>query len=227
MHLWIVKMKKAIITGGSSGLGYEISKQLLKNNYKIVNISRTDSDLNVENISTDLTKNSDIIKAVEKIKVDHSDVNLLMLCSGVMHWFDIGKNPIKIIDNDINVNLTGNIKFVDSLMPLIEKNKGDVVVIGSTCSFKTYPGLSVYSASKFGILGYIESLQVEYKNKDVRIFGIHPGGFRSNLHIKAGSKFDPKRLMDPEDLAKLVLTLIKLPRNMEVSEIIINRKNPD
>ncbi len=217
---------KAIITGASSGLGHEIARTLLEEKVAVVNVSRSPSKLKLENVPTDLTKNDNIEKAVKEIKELHADAALLVLCSGVLHWRPIGENSQELIDHDIGVNLAGVMKFADGILPLIEKNHGDVIVIGSTSAFNIYPGSAVYTAAKHGVLGYIKALQAEYKKKDVRILGIHPGGFKSNLHIKAESAIDPEKLMEPKDLAELILHLTKLPRNMEVSEIIINRKNP-
>jgi short-subunit dehydrogenase len=115
---------------------------------------------------------------------------------------------------------------VDGIMPIIKKNRGDVVIVGSTSSFTTSAGSSLYCAAKHGVLGYIKALQTEFANEDVRIHGIHPGGFKSQFHIKAQSKLKQEVLMDPDELAAMILSFVALPRNMQVSEIIINRKNP-
>ena len=64
-------MKKAVITGASSGLGHEISLQLIEKGIKVINLSRTESKLDVLNIKTDLTKQEDIIKATSKIQEEH------------------------------------------------------------------------------------------------------------------------------------------------------------
>ena len=116
------------------------------------------------------------------------------------------------------------IKIVDGLLPIIKKNRGDVIIIGSTSSFNTPPGSSIYCAAKHGVLGYIKALQAECKTEDVSILGIHPGGFRSQFHIKAETKINYATLIDPKEIAQLILYLLALPRNMEISEIIINRK---
>ncbi len=217
-------MKKSVIIGASGGIGHEIASALLKKDVKVVNLSRTPSKLNIQNVKIDLTKNNDISKAIRTITKEHDDLDLLVLCAGVMHWHNIGENTASEIDNDFAVNLTGQIKLADGLMALIKKNKGDVVVIGSTGSFVTSTGGAIYAATKHGILGYIKSLQAELKKEDVRIIGLHPGGFQSQLHIKAGSDLKQEDLMDPKYLAKILISALELPRDMEVSEIIINRK---
>ncbi len=218
--------KKAIITGGSSGLGYAVAAMLLKNGSTVVNASRTGCDLGCEHLPTDLTDNGSIARMVETVRKNHQDCNLLVSCAGLMHWAEVGKNPISQVDGDLAVNLTGMIKVVDGIMPIIKKNRGDVVIVGSTSSFTASAGSSLYCAAKHGVLGYIKALQTEFANDDVRIHGIYPGGFKSQFHIKAKSNLKQETLMDPDDLAALILSFVALPRNMQVSEIIINRKNP-
>jgi short-subunit dehydrogenase len=217
-------MKKAVITGASGGLGRVIASKLIQEGIMVVNLSRTSSNLPVTNIKTDLTNNKDITNAIKIINKNHRDADVLILCSGVMHWHNIGETPIKEVDGDFMVNVTGLIKLTDGIAPLIKKNKGDIVIIGSTSSFICYPRSSVYNSTKHAILGYIKSLQQEYKDEDVRIIGFHPGGFKSRFHIKAGSKLKQRELMDPDYLADLIIYALKLPRNMQVSEIIISRK---
>jgi NADP-dependent 3-hydroxy acid dehydrogenase YdfG len=219
-------MKKAIITGASSGLGREIASKLIEKGVAVINLSRTPSKLSVTNIKTDLTKNDDIKKAIEIINKEHQDADVLILCSGVLHWHKVGENLIEEIDSDFATNITGSIKLTDGVISILKKNKGDIAVIGSTSSFICYPASSVYNAAKHAVLGFIKSLQAEYKKDDVRIIGFHPGGFKSQLHIKAGTGLKPENLMDPKDLANLLVFILNLPRNMEISEIIINRKKP-
>ena len=216
-------MKKAIITGASGTLGKEISKLLIKKEYKIINISRNESKL-ATNIKTDLTKDEDINQAIEIINKEHKDFNLLIHCSGVLHHNKIGEIKNKEIDDDFSVNIIGVIKLTDKLIPLIKENKGDIVIIGSSGSFKGSADSPVYNSAKHAVLGYVRSLQELLKKEGVRVIGFYPGGFKGQFHIKAQSPLEQETLMDPKDLAKLIVSFIELPKNTEVSEIIVNRR---
>jgi NADP-dependent 3-hydroxy acid dehydrogenase YdfG len=216
--------KKALVTGASSGLGRAVAAVLIGSGVNVVAVSRTRPRLDCLHIKTDLTLDASIARTLRQVRKKHADCDLLVQCAGVLHWNNAGETPRKQIDADCAVNLIGMMKIADGLMPIISKNNGDIVIVGSTSSFNTPPGSSVYCAAKHGVLGYIKALQAECRNRDVRIIGIHPGGFKSQLHIKAGTRIGRSTLMDPEDIARLIVSLIALPRNMEVSEIIINRK---
>jgi len=217
-------MKKAVITGASSGLGHEIALKLIEKGIRVVNLSRTESKLDIINIKTDFSRHGDVVKAIDVIKKEHKDVDLLVLCAGVLHRHFVGDTPLEEIDLDFSINVTGSIKLTDGLISLIKKNKGDIVIVGSTSSFVTYGESSVYNAAKHAILGYIKSLQVEMKKENVRVVGFHPGGFQSQLHIKAGSDLKQEELMDPKYLAKLLMSILELPRSVQVSEVIMDRK---
>lgn len=220
-------MKKAIITGASSGLGKEIAKKLLSKNVYVVNLSRHPCDLEgVENITLDLANQENLEQALALLSEKHPDVDLLVLNSGVLHWHELGEQSSKEVDDDFMINVTSSIKIVNKLASFLKKNSGDVVVIGSTSGYKFYPGNVVYSSSKFAVRGLIGALQADLKKEDVRVIGVHPGGMRTQLHEKAGSGLKPETLMDPEAIADLIVYTLGLPRQVEVSEIIINRKNP-
>ncbi len=212
-------MKKAIITGASNGLGYEVASKLIKKGVKVVNISRTESDLKLTNIKADLSNSQDIVNAIGMIKKEHSDFNFLILNSGIMPLAEIGKTDFDV-DNVFRVNVTGAIKLVDGLIEIVKKNKGDILVVGSTASFKSGLAHGVYSSSKHAILGYIRTLQTELKDCDVRVIGFHLGGFNSNLRGRGVIK---KGYMDPKDLAKFMVGILELPRGIQVSEVIIDR----
>lgn len=180
-------MKKAVITGATGGLGHEIAKKLLEKGIKVVNLSRNKSSLDITHIEVDLRNNKKITDATDIIKRDHQDTDLLILCSGVLHRNLVGEINKDDIDNDFGVNIASQIKIVNELLPIIKKNKGDIVIVGSTSSFVANLDEVLYASTKHAVLGFIKSLQVQLKNDPVRVIGFYPGGFKSEFHIKAKS----------------------------------------
>ena len=113
-------MKKAIITGASSGLGKSIGTILRNKKVKVVNLSRTKS--NFEDIKTDLTNNENIGNTISLIKKQHSDLDLLILNAGIMPIKKVGKIDFDV-DETFSINVNSNIKLVNGLISIIKKIK--------------------------------------------------------------------------------------------------------
>jgi len=210
-------MVKVLITGASSGLGLEVGKLYEEKGFEVVNLSRNKSQF--QDISLDLSNDESISRAIKNIKDNHSEFEAIILNSGIMPLAKVGEIDFDI-DDMFKVNITGTIKLVNALLNLIKKNKSDIVFVGSTASLKGYENHSAYCASKHAVEGFIKSLQVEMKNEPVRVIGFHPGGFNSNLRggiIKEG-------YIKPKDCATLMIQILELPKTVEVSQIVINRK---
>lgn len=214
-------MRKAIITGASSGLGLEVARLLQEKGVKVINLSRSKTDF--QDLYADLAEDKTIFSAIKAIKKQHADFDLLILNAGVYLKAEMGKFDFESdydVDKNFRVNITGSMKLVNGLISLMKKNHADIVVVGSTSAFKNSEEV-VYTATKQAVLSFIRSLQAQLKHEDVRVIGFHPGRFNSNLRgknvVKEGS-------MDAKDLAVAMLNALSLPRSMEVSEIIINRK---
>ncbi len=92
---------------------------------------------------------------------------------------------------------------------------------------KAYVDQAVYGASKWAVRGFTKNLQEEFKGKPNRVISFCPGGFKTKLFEKATGIDNTENggeWMKPEDLALLLKQILDLPKNMEVSEIVINRK---
>ena len=199
-------MVQALITGGSSGLGYELSKLLLKD-FNITNLSRTVSDLKVKNIKIDLGDSKKLKKTISKLSSE--DFSLLILNAGSLHWRKIGEIPYDEIDTDFKINITSMIKITNGIINQIIKNRGTIIIIGSTAAYNTHDGGSVYTSSKYAVKGFVKALQHDLKNSDVRILGLHPGGFKSELHKRGGLKRSDKIRPSSKDIANKIYKIYK------------------
>jgi len=222
----IFKMEKAIISGVSEGLGYEIAKLFIENNIEVVGISRKTPDLNIKHIKLDLTNYDDLEKGINIIKKEHSDFDILINCAGVLNVVELEELNIMQTDNLFKVNILSPLILTSKLISIIKKNEADIVNISSTVGLKAYEKQLAYGASKWAVRGMTKNLQLELKKTKCRVIGFNPGGFKSKIFEKAtGIKTElGDDWMEPKELAKLILQILKLPKNMEVSEITVNRK---
>lgn len=112
------------------------------------------------------------------------------------------------------------------LIEKIKKDKADILNIASTVGTKGYKNQATYSSSKWAMRGFSVNLQTELKDTSCRVVSFCPGGFKTKLFEKGTGidNTDEGSWMNPADLASFVVSILALPKNMEVSEVVINRK---
>ncbi|MCH8519147.1 MAG: SDR family oxidoreductase [Nanoarchaeota archaeon] len=219
-------MKKIIVTGVSEGLGFEVAKKCIKLGIEVVGISRIKPKLDVTHYSVDLTNKNQIIEVVKKIEDNHSSFDALINCAGILSISKLENISYEKLEEVFKVNVLAPAFLTSKLITLIKQNQADIVNVSSTVGLKAYEEQLAYGASKWGIRGVTQNLQLELKKTKCRVIGFNPGGFKSRIFEKAtNQKIElGDEWMEPRDLAELMITILQLPKNMEVSEITINRK---
>ncbi len=216
-----------VITGASDGLGLQLAKLYKESGKKVINISRRQCEFADTNINCDLTKHEDIKKAAEQINNSNDKIEALINCAGIL-----SVQKLEDIDDDelhrlLVTNVEGMILLTSKLATKIKEDEADILNVSSTVGTKAYADQAGYGASKWAVRGFSANLQVEFKDTPTRVISFCPGGFESKIFEKAtGEKNgDFSHWMKPEDLAKFVKSILDLPKNMEVSEIVVNRKS--
>lgn len=214
-----------VITGASDGLGLQIARVYNEAGKRVVNVSRRDSKYADINIPTDLTQETSIAAAVEKILGIDEALEAFVNCAGVMSLEPLGDITADEIDRTFGVNVRSAILLVSGLADRIKTDHTDIVNVASTVGTKAYPDQAAYGASKWAMRGFSQNLQVELKATN-RVISFCVGGFKSDIAKKITGQGlpDPENWMDPEEVAVFVKQMLDLPRNMEVSEIILNRR---
>ena len=215
-----------IITGASDGLGLQIAKAYNGLGERVINISRNDSAYTQDNLITDLTDEAAIERAVQALLAIDEPISALINCAGVLSLEPLGEITASEVDRTCGVNVKGAILLVSGLAERLKSNRTDIVNVASTVGLKAYPDQAAYGASKWAMRGFSQNLQVELKDTN-RVISFCVGGFKSDIAKKITGKDlpDPENWMNPEDIAKFMLQILGLPKSMEVSEIVINRKS--
>lgn len=94
----------------------------------------------------------------------------------------------EIIDDQINANFTGTIKFTKAFLPLVRQHKARIINTTSHCSMQSLPALSVYSATKAGLAAFTEGLRLDMNKYGVEVVNFVPGSFFGCSNISAGQK---------------------------------------
>ena len=214
-----------IITGASDGLGLELAKIYHQSGKKVINVSRRASTFADVNVQTDLLDESQITKAAAEILAIDEPIEVLVNCAGVMSLEPLNAITGKEVDRTLGVNVRAAMLLVAQLADRLQQDHTDIINVASTVGLKAYADQAVYGASKWAMRGFSQNLQLELK-KTNRVVSFCVGGFNSDIAKKVTGKDipDPENWMNPTDIAAFIQQITNLPKNMEVTEIIINRK---
>jgi len=210
-------MEKLIwITGGSSGIGYEISKIFAENGSNILVTSR-----NIDKLKTNFTKfgknvlieacdvrDFNQIEAVYSKYKDEYNFEGIINNAGISSFKPFKYNNIDEIYSIINTNLLGAIFTTKVLLPHFTKiNSGKIFNILSVAATKIFTNSSIYAASKAGLLAFANVLREEVRKNNISLTNILPGATATPIWSEDNLSKYSDRMMKAEDLAKLIFTL--------------------
>lgn len=227
-------MKTIIITWVSKGLWYALAEKFLAEGYAVVGISRTKPDLAIEYITADLTNKNEIQTVIKTIEEKYSDFVCLINNIGDGKAEKIDEVNFDAADWALKINLLAPMVLTTGLITIIKKNEADIINIGATIGFKGYEHFTTYSSAKWGLRWLTENLQVELKKTKCRVIGIHPWWMETPGNTGEQGRQEQMNsitwenkisvFMDPKDIAQIVYSSFTTPKNIEISEVIINRK---
>jgi len=215
-----------IITGASDGLGKELARQFKNAGKQVVSLSRSVPADGIEHIQADLMSGDSIDSAIETILAKDTPIEALINNAGVISAKGESGLSFKEIQRIMQTNLNSVMQLTSGLEERILKDKGDIVIVSSTHGDKIVPNSSPYSVSKWALQGFANNLQAKLQSTDTRVIGFYPGGFKSDIMKKVTGKerTDPENWVDVEDMAGALVNVINLPKNMEVTKLVIARK---
>jgi short-subunit dehydrogenase len=180
-----MKDKVVIITGASSGIGKALAKEFASNGSKLVLAARRLDKLNelqmelpgieVESVETDVSKEEDCRKLVEKAVVRFGRVDILINNAGISMRAAFETVDLDVLRRLMDVNFWGTVYCTKYALPYLLKTKGSVVGIISIAGFVGLPGRTGYSASKYAIRGFLDTLRIENLKKGLHVLVAAPG----------------------------------------------------
>lgn len=222
-----------IITGASKGIGLAIAKKFASKGFDLALCSRSIEELeivanqlkkeysiNVIYKAVDLSKNNEAIDFGNFVLKQWKKIDVLINNAGIYIGGEISNEEDGALEAMIQSNLYSAYYLTKTILPkLIENNKGHIINMCSIASKIAYPNGGSYSISKFALLGFSKVLREELKTKNIKVTSILPGATWSNSW--AGVDLPKDRIMDAEDIAKVVWSCYDLADNVVVEDITI------
>jgi len=211
-----VKNSTILITGGTSGIGLELAKQLSETGATVLITGRKPEALEeakkkipgVHTFISDVSSPSDIEKLFGDTTKQFPQLNIIINNAGIMRLIDLQKesSDLQDINKEIATNLTGTIQMVQRFLPHIKKQKSAAIVnVSSFIAAMPLPPAPIYSASKAGVHAFTRSLRLQLKGSTVKVFEVIPPSVGTNIQKNWGIQLDTSMDMPVEKMAAQIV----------------------
>jgi dehydrogenase/reductase SDR family protein 7B len=224
-----LKNKVVIITGASSGIGEACAYAFAQQGAKVVLAARNIDKLNHVKqhcealgaetllVQCDVSLEADCQQLIEQTILKFKTIHILINNAGISMRALFSELDLLVLKQVMDINFWGTVYCTKYALPYLLKEKGSVIGVSSVAGFKGFPGRTGYSASKFAMEGFFESLRIENLKTGLHVGVICPGYTASNIRnaalnkdakSQAESPFDESKLMPAETVADYILKMI-------------------
>lgn len=214
--------KCALVTGSSSGLGLEITKSLLDQGYIVFGGSRSGTEIEHDNfydVELDISSEESVEEFFETIREYASEIHVVVNNAGICEMSSIADMTPESFEEHLAINTLGPFLLFKNLESFLVKNETHIISILSTAAQYGYPNVSAYNASKFGQLGFLQSLKKEWKDYKLRFTNLYPGAIDTPLWDKMGTKFSREKMLKPAEFMTVFNFIVNAPSTIQFPEI--------
>lgn len=220
--------KVVVITGGSEGIGKALVQSFLQLGAKVATCGRNyDKLYQLQSIysnkplmihTADVSKEQDCKNFIDAVIKNFGSIDILINNAGISMRAVVEEVEFDAIRKVMDINFWGTVYCTKFSLPYILKNKGTIVGVSSIAGFRGLPGRSGYSASKFAVNGWLESLRTELLDSGTNVMWVCPGFTTSNIRNAALNKkgeshgetpMDESKMMSADECATHIIKAIK------------------
>ena len=170
----------------------------------------------------DFTRDGDVQRLAREME-RFTRVDTLVHCAGAITLGGIAEASLEDLDLQYQVNVRAPFALTRALLPMIRRCAGQIVFVNSTAGLTARANVSQYAATKHALKAVADSLREEVNADGVRVLSLFLGRTASAMqefvHDVEGKPYRPDRLIQPDDVAAMILHALNLPRTAEVTEI--------
>jgi NAD(P)-dependent dehydrogenase (short-subunit alcohol dehydrogenase family) len=224
----------ALVTGGGRGLGEAICATLAEAGAAVVvaDVRKELADDVAEAIRSrggeatsvplDVRERDQVEDAIRAALEAHGALHVLVNNAGVDVTLPVDELPVEEWDRIVATNLRGPFLTSRAALPHLEASgRGHVVNVVSTAAKRAWANASAYHASKWGLLGFTHALHVEARPRGVKVTAVVAGGMRTPFLLERFPDIDPSTLQDPRNVAAAIRSVLTLPAETVVPELIV------
>lgn len=232
----ISKDKTALVTGGSRGIGHAAVEALAEEGYRVFfcskNLDSVQSALDdfrdrfgdqVTGQAVDVREPSQVDAWVERAHAAAGRLDVLVNNAGLGHFGAVDELSVDQWRETIEVNLSGCFFFLRAVGPIMRRQgEGFIFNVASLAGKNPFAGGAAYNASKFGLVGLSDAAMLDLRHDGVRVSVILPGSVDTDFH----SRDETSWMMQPEDVARTILDLLRFPPRTLPSRVEMRPTKP-
>lgn len=227
---------KALVTGGSSGIGYATAKHFRERGAAVAICGRDPKklqnaarELGVLGIVADVSDESDVRKMVEQVVHELGGYNVLVNNAGYGYFDTLLETDADQFRAVWETNVLGaTLVARESARHFVEQRSGNIINIASTSGKRGGPGAGPYVATKFALSGLTECWRAELRTSNVRVMQVNPSEVQTDFFTSSGRKArksNPSKLVG-EDIAEAIAAMLELDERALITEVTVWATNP-
>jgi uncharacterized oxidoreductase len=211
-----LKNNTVLITGGTSGFGYEFASKLLDLGNTVIITGRNQAKLDqtkknlpkVHTFQSDVSDPKAIVELYNQVIKQFPALNILINNAGEMRKINLHdpSSDLQDITREIDINLSGPIRMIQQFLAHLKAQKTAAIInVTSGLALVPFPIAPIYGATKSGLRSYTKSLRVQLKKTNIKVFELVAPAAKTPLNDKFQGDVDPKSLMEVDKLVAIAL----------------------
>lgn len=227
----------ALVTGASSGIGRAVAHALARIVDHLCLVGRDEDRLakvseeaqrqgaQILQFRADLTCGRQLSELATEISRRHDGLDILVHSAGIYARGNLDEASLQALDDQYRANVRAPYELTQLLLPALVRRRGGVVFLNSTQGETGSGGVGQYAATQHAMRAVADSLRAEVNAAGVRVTTLHIGRTatprQERIHASEGRRYEPEALIQPEDIAQLVVSAVDLPRRAQVTTMTV------
>lgn len=224
---------RALVTGGSSGIGFEIARQLKEKGAEVVICGRDDAKvveaakkIGARGIRADVSIEADAVAMVRKTVEILPDYNVLVNNAGFGSFAPLLDTDLGEMQRLFATNVFGAMVVArESARHFVSRKRGNIINISSSAGVRGFAGGTAYAASKFAVSGMTECWRAELRKHDIRVMQINPSEVQTEFF--RGGRPQSERKLRATEIAHAALSMLEMDDRGFITELSVWATNPD
>jgi len=231
--------RKAIVTGGSKGIGLEVARALLSEGAGVVICGRDQAALDqavkdlekpaagrIAGYRADVSDSKQVEALFAFADKELGKLDILINNAGMGIFRATGELTVEEWDQVISTNLSGSFYCSRAAIERFQRNSGGSIVnVSSLAGKNPFAGGAAYNASKFGLNGFSEAMMLDHRNDNVRVSYVMPGSV-DTAFAGHDSQHRSSWKIAPEDIAEIVIGILRMPARTLISRVEVRPSRP-